>query len=141
MARAASILATRLPSVALENGDAMQLAAPEIDLVNAQDLGAAAHPGRSRFVVCRVIVADAPVTQFGARGGAGLVLDQELEGADQGHQRQDRNGEPRLGQTAGIDRGQFAVAAQLGEGQQPGKQGRHRDQLGQDVRQLQHHVE
>ena len=33
------------------------------------------------------------------------------------------------------------MAAQLGEGQEPGKQGRHRDQLRQDVRQLQHHVE
>ena len=126
--------------VALEDGHAAQLGLAGVDPLDPQDLGAAAQPGRGGLVA-RVVVAHAPGPQLPHRGRSGLVLDQELERADQNDDGQDRDGKPDLGHAAGINGGQLAVPRQLGKAQEAGEQGRHRDQLGQDVRQAQDHVQ
>ena len=89
----------------------------------------------------RVVVADAPGAQLLHGNRSSLVLDQELEATDQDERGHDREREPHLGHAARVNRGQLAVAGQLGEREQSGKQSRHRDELGQDVRQPQDHVE
>ena len=82
-----------------------------------------------------------PGPQLLHRSRSRLVFDQELQAADQGEGGHDREREPHLGHAAGVNRGQLAVAGQLGESEQPGEQRRHRNELGQDVRQSQPHVE
>ena len=128
-------------SVAPEDGQVAQLGASGVDRPDPENLVAVAKPGLVRSVTVRVVVADAPGAQLPAGDRLGLVLDQELESADQQGDRQDGAGEPDLGHAAGVDRGELTVPRQLGEAHETGEEGGDRNQLGQNRRQAQHHVE